>query len=47
MLTWIFPGINKIFPTLMNSLGGWVFVVDVTLGNSVGKFIYEFTTYPD
>ena len=32
MLTWIFPGINKIFPTLMNSLGGWVFVVDVTRG---------------
>ena len=28
------------FPTLMGSVGGWVFVVDVTKG-SVGKFIRE------
>ena len=29
MLEWIFPGINIKFPTLC-SVGGWVFVVDVT-----------------
>ena len=27
------------FPTLIGSIGGWVFVVDVTRG-SVGNFIY-------
>ena len=27
------------FPTLMGSVGGWVFVLDVTRWGSVGNFI--------
>ena len=29
---WIFFGINSKFPTLIGSVGGWVFVLDVIRG---------------
>ena len=36
--TWICAELNVKFPTLYPSVGGWVFLPDVTRG-SVGKFI--------